>query len=138
MEIIGLQEKFVSHVWVFENMNTALQYAFQHFPNGASVEALHWFLCLSTILKAKTITSNSVSRELSRRPDLFVHLVCAKYSLNRSNIPVPTSFSNSAPPKILLPQIQPQYQNQAYPQMIPNYQPHLPKDSLELSLSTCS
>lgn len=68
----------------FENINMALVYAMNEFQNGASIEEVHWFLCLSTINGAKTITRRSISRELSRRPDLFLHVSRARYILNKT------------------------------------------------------
>ncbi|OHS97475.1 hypothetical protein TRFO_36339 [Tritrichomonas foetus] len=66
----------------FDNICQALVYAFQHaFPRGACVEELHWFLCLSIVGGHKTISRRNVSRELSRRTDLFMHLSRARYTL---------------------------------------------------------
>lgn len=64
----------------FDNLCHALLSAFEPFPNGASVEEIHWYLCLSTV-GGKPITRRSISRELSRRQDLFQHLSRAKYDL---------------------------------------------------------
>jgi hypothetical protein len=64
----------------YESMVQALLRAFAEFPNGATVEDLHWVLCLSTIGAAKAITRRRVSRELSRRTDLFAHVSRAKYA----------------------------------------------------------
>jgi hypothetical protein len=63
----------------YESMGQALLRAFAEFPNGAAVEDLHWFPCLSTVGGTKAITRRRVSRELSRRTDLFAHISRAKY-----------------------------------------------------------
>jgi hypothetical protein len=70
----------------FESISHALVFALSLFPEGASVEELTWYLCLSTVNTFKTITRRNVSRELSRRTDLFDHLARARYTLsaNRS------------------------------------------------------
>lgn len=86
----------------FDNINSALIYAFKNFPKGASVEELHWFLCLSTVAHTKPITRRSVSRELSRKPELFLHLARAKYTLNTIK-PEPRSLPPPTRPP--LPQI---------------------------------
>lgn len=65
----------------YENISRALVDAFSKFPQGASVEELHWYLCLSTVAGSKKISRRNVSRELSRRSDLFAHLSRARYSL---------------------------------------------------------
>ncbi|KAH0790078.1 hypothetical protein GPJ56_005973 [Histomonas meleagridis] len=65
----------------FDSISLALVFAFESFPNGASVEELHWYLCLSTVCETKRITRRCVSRELSRRQDLFSHLSRARYIL---------------------------------------------------------
>jgi hypothetical protein len=65
----------------FESMGHALLWASTEFPDGASVEEMHWLLCLSTVGGAKRITRRSISRELSRRTDLFVHTGRARYVL---------------------------------------------------------
>ncbi|KAH0791116.1 hypothetical protein GPJ56_004927 [Histomonas meleagridis] len=65
----------------FDNISQALISAFSNFPQGASVEELHWNLCLSTVGGNKPISRRSVSRELSRRTDLFMHLSRARYIL---------------------------------------------------------
>jgi hypothetical protein len=76
----------------FESISQALQYALSQFPNGASVEELNWFLCMATVTGSKVITRRCVSRELSRRTDLFAHLTRARYIL------LPTPPSVVAPP----------------------------------------
>lgn len=68
----------------FENINSALIYAMNQFEKGASIEEVNWFLCLSTINGAKSITRRSISRELSRRPDVFLHVSRARYILNKN------------------------------------------------------
>jgi hypothetical protein len=65
----------------FESISHALAYALSLCADGASVEELTWFLCLSTVNTFKTITRRNVSRELSRRTDLFEHLSRARYAL---------------------------------------------------------
>jgi hypothetical protein len=73
----------------YESMGQALLRAFTEFPNGATVEDLHWLLCLSTVGGNKAITRRRVSRELSRRTDLFVHVSRAKYIPLRTKDPRP-------------------------------------------------
>lgn len=85
----------------FENINAALVHAMKEFPDGASIEEVHWFLCLSTINGAKTITRRSISRELSRRPELFLHVSRARYMLNKeakeeSEAKVETELQNTS------------------------------------------
>jgi hypothetical protein len=65
----------------FESISHALAFALGLFPEGASVEELSWYLCMSTVNGSKAITRRSVSRELSRRTDLFRHLSRARYTL---------------------------------------------------------
>jgi hypothetical protein len=65
----------------FESICHALAFALSVFPDGASVEELTWYLCLSTVSTFKTITRRNVSRELSRRTDIFNHLERARYTL---------------------------------------------------------
>lgn len=84
----------------FESINRALIYACQNFPYGATVEQLHWFLCLSTVGVSKRITRRCVSRELSRRSDTFVHMSRARYALIGS---MPMGVEEHAP--IVVPQI---------------------------------
>jgi hypothetical protein len=64
----------------YDSMGQALMCAFAEFPDGATVEDLHWVLCLSTVGRNKAITRRRVSRELSRRTDLFAHVSRAKYA----------------------------------------------------------
>ena len=66
----------------FESIIHALVAAFRVFPQGASVEELTWYLSMATVGGPKSITRRSVSRELSRRTDLFNHLSRARYILN--------------------------------------------------------
>ena len=77
----------------FENLCQAITIAFEPFINGATVEEIHWYLCLSTV-GGKPIARRSISRELSRRQDLFIHLSRAKYGLmpTRRN-PIQTAHS---------------------------------------------
>lgn len=63
----------------FESICTALVRTFDTFPQGATIEELFWFLCLSTICGQKNLTRRSISRELSRRRDLFQNISRAKY-----------------------------------------------------------
>jgi hypothetical protein len=65
----------------FETITHALVYALSAFPEGASVEEVNWFLCLSTVDTSKTITRRIVSRELSRHPSIFENLARARYKL---------------------------------------------------------
>jgi hypothetical protein len=65
----------------FESICHALVYALSCFPEGGSVEELSWFLCLATVDNSKLITRRCVSRELSRRVDLFQNLSRARYRL---------------------------------------------------------
>jgi hypothetical protein len=80
----------------FESISHALVFALSVFPEGASVEELTWYLCLSTVNTFKTITRRNVSRELSRRADLFEHLSRARYNLTERGGPV--EAKDSAPP----------------------------------------
>ncbi|KAH0793468.1 hypothetical protein GPJ56_002515 [Histomonas meleagridis] len=70
----------------YDNISSALVDAFSSFPLGASVEELHWYLCLSTVGGTKKISRRNVSRELSRRTDLFEHLSRARYTLASQHI----------------------------------------------------
>jgi HAMP domain-containing protein len=65
----------------FESISHALAYALSLSPGGASVEELTRFLCLSTVNTLKTIIRRNVSRELSRRTDLFQHVARGRYTL---------------------------------------------------------
>jgi hypothetical protein len=65
----------------FESIRHALAYALSLSPDGASFDELTWFLCFSTVNTFKTITRRNVSRELSRRTDVFEHLSRARYAL---------------------------------------------------------
>jgi hypothetical protein len=84
----------------FESMGHALLWAFSEFPDGASVEEMHRLLCLSTVGGSKRITRRSVSRELSRRTDLFMHSSRARYVLIRNvdvEAPAPIQQSQQEP-----------------------------------------
>ena len=85
----------------FDNLVHALLAAFDPFPEGASVEEIHWYLCLATV-GGKPITRRSISRELSRRQDLFLHLSRAKYGLLPCRKPYvpqpPPQYSGFIPP----------------------------------------
>jgi hypothetical protein len=62
---------------------------------------MHRLLCLSTVGGSKRITRRSVSRELSRRTDLFVHSSRARYVVNRNadvNTSVPLPQATQEPP----------------------------------------
>lgn len=72
----------------FGNLTQAICSAFENIKE-ATVEEIHWRLCLSTVGE-KSITRRSISRELSRRQDLFVHLSRAKYGLRAQ---APRQFS---------------------------------------------
>jgi hypothetical protein len=52
-------------------MVQALICACAEFPAGAMIEQLHRLLCLATVGGTKQIERRKVSRELSRRSDLF-------------------------------------------------------------------
>jgi len=88
----------------FDNLCHAITTAFNAFPNGACVEDIHRYLCLSTV-GGKRIARRSISRELSRRQDLFIHLSRAKYGLMTKisapqaphSLPSPSFFSHSFP-----------------------------------------
>jgi hypothetical protein len=103
----------------FESIGHALAFALSRLPDGASVEELTWVLCLSTVNTVKTITRRNISRELSRRTDLFRHLSRARYALmenrqveesQRSEIPKPVHF---------FPQVQPLHQQHLVPVQVP-------------------
>ena len=44
----------------YENISKALVDAFSNFPLGASVEELHWYLCLSTVAGSKKISRRNI------------------------------------------------------------------------------
>lgn len=70
----------------FDSVIGALLFAFETLNRDASIEELNWFLCLSVDCKGQKISRRKISRELSRRPDLFSHISRAKYSLiNKSS-----------------------------------------------------
>ena len=82
----------------FESISHALVFAFRAFPNGASVEELTWYLCRATVGGTKGITRRCVSRELSRRTDLFNHLSRARYIRIGDDRPVePLTSPNIVP-----------------------------------------
>jgi hypothetical protein len=111
----------------FESISHALAFALTLSSDGASVEELTWFLCLSTVNTFKTITRRNVSRELSRRTDLFEHLSRARYTLiaNRTIEEPPAKPSGTLPmvfPPPPLFQV-PQPLSQQTPFHIPHPQP---------------
>lgn len=63
----------------FDNICSAIVLAFNYFPNGATVEELYWTLCQSTVGCHNKISRRGISRELSRRQNLFEHVSRAKY-----------------------------------------------------------
>jgi hypothetical protein len=63
----------------FDSMGHALMSACAEFPAGASTEELYRVLCLSPVGRSKRIERRKVSRELSRRTDLFGRVDRAKY-----------------------------------------------------------
>lgn len=77
----------------FDNMYSALMHAFTVFPDGASVEELHWYLCLCTVGNGKPVKRRSISRELSRRQDLFIRLSRARYTAVRAQEQIPRPAS---------------------------------------------
>ena len=74
----------------FENVVLALLFAFQKLNKECSIEELHWYLCLATTDGNKRISRRKISRELSRRTDLFKHVSRAKYSLLQATRQPPT------------------------------------------------
>ncbi|KAH0792016.1 hypothetical protein GPJ56_004091 [Histomonas meleagridis] len=64
----------------FDNIEQALVFAFNFFPEGATVEELSWFLCLSKH-NGLPITKMCISHELVRRSDLFVQIHRLKYAI---------------------------------------------------------
>lgn len=88
----------------FDNVVSALIYAFTVFKREASIEEVCWILCFSTI-DQKKITRRKISRELARRTDLFQHVSRAKYALinqNANPISAPQEIK-SVPNKLPLP-----------------------------------
>ena len=67
--------------WSFENVVLSLIHALNTIGKSATIEELHWLLCLSTVNGCKKISRRKISRELSRRTDLFQHISRAKYAL---------------------------------------------------------
>lgn len=90
---------------VFDSVIHALLQAFDILDRDSSIEEISWVLCLSTLPQFKRISRRKISRELSRRPDLFTHISRAKYSLIKksqsitpaSTIPIPQLSANSSP-----------------------------------------
>jgi hypothetical protein len=74
---------------VFECIAQALAWGLGEFLDGATVEQLHWLLCLSTVQGSKPLTRRCISRELSRRTDLFASLSRARYHLRPPDTPAP-------------------------------------------------
>jgi len=60
----------------------AITYALKILQKASTIEEIYRTLCLSTIMGPKLISRRKVSRELSRRSDLFSHVSRAKYELN--------------------------------------------------------
>ncbi|OHS97908.1 hypothetical protein TRFO_35783 [Tritrichomonas foetus] len=75
----------------FDSVINALLQAFEILNRDASIEEINWILCLSTLPQCKRISRRKISRELSRRPDLFTHISRAKYSLLKKTqfLPIP-------------------------------------------------
>ena len=65
----------------FENVVVAIVHALHALGQESSIEEIHWYLCLATTDGNKRISRRKISRELSRRTDLFQHISRAKYSL---------------------------------------------------------
>lgn len=78
--------------WKFDSVVSALIKSFDVLQHEASIEELNWLLCLSTLPQGKRISRRKISRELSRRPDLFQHISRAKYAL----IATDKSLANSS------------------------------------------
>ena len=76
----------------FESVISALMKAFELLNRDASIEEVSWVLCLSTLSQNKKISRRKISRELSRRPDLFQHISRAKYSLIKYPVKQPQQF----------------------------------------------
>jgi hypothetical protein len=114
----------------FESISHALAFALELFPEGASVEELSWYLCMSTVNGSKAITRRSVSRELSRRTDLFRHLSRARYTLIEGG---PIEGSQLAPPQPLpvilpMPELTPPVTYPFFPVPVPVPQAKRPPD----------
>ncbi|OHT04163.1 hypothetical protein TRFO_06495 [Tritrichomonas foetus] len=77
--------------WEFDSVVAALTASFQVLQHEASIEELNWLLCQSTLPQGKKISRRKISRELSRRPDLFQHISRAKYAptMNDKNLQSP-------------------------------------------------
>jgi hypothetical protein len=71
----------------YASMVHALMCACAEFPAGATIEELYRLLCMSTVGGTKQIERRKVSRELSRRSDLFGRVGRAKYICRRLDQP---------------------------------------------------
>lgn len=80
----------------FDNLCHAILSAFEPFQEGATVEEIHRYLCLSSV-GGKLITRRSISRELSRRTDVFLHLSRAKYGILPSRRTFPSHNPQTFP-----------------------------------------
>lgn len=89
----------------FDNVVVAIVHALNVLGPETSIEEIHWYLCLATTDGNKKISRRKISRELSRRADLFKHISRAKYSLIqpteqkpvRATIPEPIISTFSEP-----------------------------------------
>lgn len=107
----------------FESIIHALVHAFTVFPQGASVEELTWYLSMATVGGSKSITRRSVSRELSRRTDLFNHLSRARYILIDREKPIPDlRMAPPQAPEMMLP-------SPPAPEVPVPFQPVMPPES---------
>lgn len=94
----------------FENVVVAILAAFNVLSKECSIEELHWYLCLATTEGNKRISRRKISRELSRRTDLFKHVSRAKYALiqtescafHPSFTQEPSQTKNFEPPQLNL------------------------------------
>ena len=73
---------------VCDSVVSALVKALAVIGREASIEDLSRLLCRSRLPHGKKISRRKISRELSRRPDLFVRLSRANYALARSGAKV--------------------------------------------------
>ena len=94
--------------WTCDSVVSGLVRAFEALGREASIEDLSRLLCLSTLPHGKKISRRKISRELSRRPDLFSRMSRAKYALATRAMPVhvpvkedpvPQTFDLFAAPK---------------------------------------
>ena len=67
--------------WACDSVISALVRAFEVLQREASIEDLSRLLSLSVLPQGKKISRRKISRELSRRPDLFSRVSRAKYTL---------------------------------------------------------